>query len=196
QQELADVLRYFRERKARLLTVTGIGGIGKTRLAKQAAAEMADEFPQGVWLVEMDALDTRDEILPAICGALRLETGPTSPEKALEAALHPKRLLLLLDCFELLKDHADLIEHLLKSAPGLRCLVTSRKVLGLPREFEYPLEPMRTSKSPGGRRRLSDSAALFAEAAGHVRPDFAVTSGNRRAVQELCELLEGIPLSI
>jgi predicted ATPase/class 3 adenylate cyclase len=195
QADCDAVIRLFRERKARLVTITGIGGIGKTRLGKQVAAQSLEDYPDGVWLVELDALRDRDEIVPAISNALRMENAHTITETSFYTALASKRLLLLLDCFELLKEYADVIDRLLKNTVGVCCLVTSRKLLGIDREFEYSLGPMATAKQGSGRHPC-ESVVLFAEAASHVQSDFAVSNTNRAEVQEICTLVEGIPLSI
>jgi predicted ATPase/class 3 adenylate cyclase len=193
--ELADVTRLFREQGAHLVTITGIGGIGKTRLARQVAAALTDDFPDGVWMVELDSLDTREEALATIAGVLQIEGDRDDTERTLRTALASKRLFLLLDCFERIAQHAGLIEQILRAAPQVRCLVTSRVVLGLPREFEYPLQPLPTSGS-GGEGPPSESMQLFVEAAMHVIHDFALTPDNRSLVEQLCAEMEGIPLSL
>lgn len=192
-EERRQLRRKIQEQGQRLVTVTGMGGMGKTRLAKQVAAELASEFADGVWLVECDSLTDQRQLAAAIAGTLQLELGGPRPEEALAAHLVERRLLLVLDCFEGLVEHAPLLEYLQERAPNLTVLVTSRRVLGLPREYEFPLAPMKAGAST---RQTGDGVALFVEAAGHVHHEFVLTSKNRDSVREICGLLEQVPLAI
>lgn len=180
-------------KRQRLLTITGMGGMGKTRLGKQVAAEVLDDFPDGVWMVECDSLDTREELLSGIAAVLGAQTSGSGLEESLAQKLADKKLLLFLDCFERVVEHAEILELLLKQCPNCQLLVTSRIVLGLPREFEYRLQPMVLKKRG---IQPSDAVSLFAEAASHVLNSFEVTARNRPTVVELCELLEGVPLAL
>lgn len=194
-REVAEVAGLLAHEGTRLVTITGIGGIGKSRLAKQAAARRIDDYPDGVWLADLEAARTREDAVAAIRAALPVETGPDFPGAGRNGALGSARLLLILDCFERLEPHAALVDDLLRAAPSVRCLVTSRCVLGLPREFEYPLQPMDAAAGDDGAEP-GDAMALFAEAASHVVHDFTVTPANRPMVAELCRELEGIPLCL
>ncbi len=196
EAEVAHVLRLFRDNHAQLVTISGIGGLGKTRLAKHSAAQMVEDFPDGVWLVEMEALSQRDEIVPAICSVISVDTAHETPLEGLKGFLVDRKLLLVLDCFERLAGNADLLDSILRFAPGVRFLITTRKVLRLPREFEYELQPMQFGDAVSGRRQASESMSLFAEAATHVAPDFAIGARNKKSVQEICALLEGLPLAL
>ncbi|GEM_PF-6608291 len=198
---------------ARLVTVTGIGGIGKSTLARRCARLLAQDaggaYPDGVLYVELDALEDRDQIVSALAAVLgvRREHGPQAGAAAAGAAandasgaadqervcraLAGRRLLLMLDCFERhVASATDLVAALLAAAPGVRLLLTSRVALRLPQEYEYPLAPMEGSEG-------ADAVALFLAAARHAAPGFAPDApGVARAVGAICERLEGVPLSL
>ena len=208
-ENIADILARFREGGARLVTITGFGGMGKTRLARRCARLLLPEFPDGVWQIELDALDSREEICSALAAALGLSGGENRASiEEISRHLAAKRLLLLFDCFERHVAQASLIEALLRAAPGVRCLVTSRIVLGLPQEFEYPLSsmtlaapPLKTAPAKSGKRQTvaappAESVTLFTEAALHVSHTFAVTDENRAVIEAICQRLEGIPISL
>lgn len=180
-------------KRQRLVTVTGMGGMGKTRLGKQVSAELLDDFPDGVWMVECDALDGREQIVGAIATAIGISETGSDVEQAVIRKLASKKLLLFLDCFERHVDHADLLDSILKHSGECQILVTSRVVLGLPREFEYRLSPMAIKKKGA---EPSDSVSLFAEAASHALNSFELTSANRAVIKELCTELEGVPLAL
>lgn len=193
QMERAEIRDRICLQRQRLLTITGMGGMGKTRLAKQVASEVVDDFPDGVWMVECDTLSGRHQLVGAIASALGLSTSLSAAEEDLVAALKSKRLLLYLDCFEGLVEHADLLDRLLKHSADSQILLTSRIFLGIPREFEYRLSPMSTAKKRG---QSSDSVSLFIEAAGHATNTFVSTAKNQALLRELCNALEGVPLAL
>jgi predicted ATPase len=196
----------------RLVTITGIGGMGKSTLARACARRLISHFPGGVRFVELDSLNGREEIATALCTAWDIDprTHPTA-EAALFEGLGKRDArtpcLLVLDCFERHLKSVSLIQTLLSRIPsGTACLVTSRVVLGLPREFEYPLQPMEVAPEPEASGAVSnrslektadaESALLFAEAATHADPDFRLTPENRALVETICRRLEGVPLSL
>ena len=191
--ERAEIRDRICLQRQRLLTITGMGGMGKTRLAKQVASEVVDDFPDGVWMVECDTLSGRHQLIGAIASALGLSTSLSSAEEDLVTALKSKRLLLYLDCFEGLVEHADLVDKLLKHSADSQILLSSRILLGIPREFEYRLSPMTTAKKRG---QTSDSVSLFIEAAGHATNTFVSTAKNQALLRELCDALEGVPLAL
>ncbi|WP_414932579.1 ATP-binding protein [Streptomyces chrestomyceticus] len=173
---------------ARLVTVTGVGGAGKTRLATQAAAILQDRFCDGVWLVELAALRHGGLLDHAVAEALGLadHTG-RPPRAALRDHLAGRELLLVLDGYEyLVDDCAALAADLLRRAPGLRVLAAGRRPLGLPGEQNLPLPPM---DGP-------DAAALFHDRAAAVVPGFRTDADGEAAVAELCRRLDGIPLAL
>jgi predicted ATPase/DNA-binding CsgD family transcriptional regulator len=197
RREVARVRRMLQ--RSRLVTVTGVGGVGKTRVALRAAATVRRAFPDGVWLVELSGLTDPGQVEHAVAHALELTGRSAGPAAALVAHVADRRLLLILDtCEHLVEAAARLVQTLLAAAPGLRVLVTSRERLGIPGEYIVPIPPMATPDPPGGAADLArcDSVALFLDRAAAVDPAFGLTELNARAVAELCVRLEGIPLAI
>jgi len=185
----------------RLLTLTGPGGTGKTRLSLQAAAELLDDFEDGAFFVELASVSDPSLVLPTVAQTLGLkEDGADSLETALQAHLAARVLLLVIDNFEQVMPAGPGIAALLAGAPGLKVVVTSRFALRLSGEQEYPVPPL-TLPDP---RRLPDLAGvieyeavrLFSERAQAVKPDFEVTTANAAAVAEICVRLDGLPLAI
>ncbi|MEE4542903.1 AAA family ATPase [Streptomyces sp. V4-01] len=174
--------------RSRLTTVTGPGGVGKSRLALRAARQLQDRFRDGVWAVELSGL--RDELLveQAVADALRLPDHTTrSPGEALADHLADRELLLVLDGFDRWRDRcARLVAELLARAPGLRVLAAGRRQLGVTGERLLPLAPPDPAQA----------AALFAERAAAVVPGFAVTEANAQAVGDLVSRLDGLPLAL
>jgi predicted ATPase len=200
QRELAE-LGQLLEGQARLVTLTGPGGTGKSRLALQASAEAVDTFADGVFLVGLAPITDPGLVPSAIAQTLAVREQPgQSIEQTLSQFLSERTLLLLLDNFEQVIDAAPMVAGLLAEAPHVRLLVTSREPLRVPGEQEYPLEPLPV---PGPTERLDverlsefDSVALLIERALAVRPDFAITNDNAPAVAEICARLDGLPLAI
>ena len=191
-KERSDLRRKIRDLSQRLVTVTGPGGMGKTRLAKQVGAELEGDFPDGVWLIDCEALTGASELIGGIANCIPFCGGGDSIQRVKEAIAR-RRLLLILDCFEHSVSQGALISELVDAAPGLYVLLTSRILLGIPREFEYPLPPMSLSGKGG---ESSESIRLFAEAASHAIDGFTVSTKNRKQLRDLCESLEGVPLAI
>ncbi len=186
---------------ARLLTLTGPGGTGKTRLAIRVAEELIDEYAQGAWFVPLEALRDPDLVPPAIAGALGVTLPADRPPiDALEAWLAERELLLVLDNCEQVTAAGPGIARLLAAAPGLRVLATSRIPLHVRGEQEYPVPPLMTL--PEGpdltAERLSqyEAVRLFIERAVAVKPEFQVTNANAPAVAQICARLDGLPLAI
>ncbi|MET7520872.1 AAA family ATPase [Streptomyces sp900116325] len=184
--ELADLGRLLTE--SRLVTVVGVGGVGKTRSAIRAAALVEKRYFDGVWLVELSAVHDPGLLEHAVIDALGL-TDHTSrpPRTTLLEHLAGRRLLLVIDGFEHLVDAcAELVCALLRRAPQLRVLAAGRRPLELDGEATYPLAPM----------AVEDAVTLFAERAAAVRPEFRLTPDDGGSARELCRRLDGIPLAL
>jgi predicted ATPase len=200
RREVADVIRLLSA--SRLVTLTGVGGVGKTRLALRAARQARRSFPDGVWLVELDRL--RDEALlgQSIAAALGLaEHAGRAPVEALAEHLAGRRLLLLLDnCEHLVGGAAKLADRLLGSAPELRVLATSREPLGVAGEVTLVVPPLPVPDPgrpvPLARMSHYDAVTLFCERAALALPGFALADANAAAVAGTCQLLEGLPLAV
>jgi predicted ATPase/class 3 adenylate cyclase len=184
----------------RLLTLTGPGGTGKTRLSLQIAADATDRFPDGIYFVPLGTISQSDLVLPTIAQSLGMVDPGTQPLDRLVENIGAKCILLVLDNFEQVNDAAPQIAELLARAPKISVLVTSRSPLRVYGEREFPVPPLGVPdpKHLPDLEQLSayESVALFTERAMAVRPDFAVTSGNAPAVAEICVRLDGLPLAI
>jgi predicted ATPase len=199
-RELAEVTSALRSPEARLLTLTGPGGTGKTRLAIEAARELLVDFPDGVYAVDLSPLSDSGLIASPVAQALGVaETPEGSLADALARHLSDKRLLLVLDNFEHLLEGAPLVSALLAASAGLKVLATSRAPLRLSAEREYAVEPLElpppTSPPPDGLARVP-AVALFVERARQAKPSFALTAENAGAVAEVCRRLDGLPLAL
>lgn len=201
EQELVDVASLLRREEIRLLTLSGVGGTGKTRLAVQLAADLLEEFPDGVFFVNLASIRDPSLVLATVAEtlAVRERTGQ-SLEETLAEYLRERRLLLLLDNFEHVLAGAPSLAVLLAAAPHLKLLVTSRAPLRLAGEQEYAVQPL---ELPDPERlpevaALSqyEAVALFIDRARAVRVDFEVTNRNAPAVAEICVRLDGLPLAI
>lgn len=185
----------------RLLTLTGAGGTGKTRLAIQIAAELVDQFAHGVWFVNLAPAASGALVVPTIAHALGLkETGEQPLLTVLHEYVRPREMLLVLDNFEHVLDAAPLIATLLEVAPKLQVLVTSRAALRISGEFEFPVSPLALPNlrqlPPFEELRGNPAVALFADRARAVKATFALNEHNARAVAEICARLDGLPLAI
>src|SRR5919199_4556218 len=201
EKEMSEVGRLLVE-KTRLLTLTGPGGAGKTRLALAVAANMVGGFDDGVWLIELAPLSDQDLVPRAIASVLGVrETPGTALVDSLCVHLVARDILLILDnCEHLIEDCADLAGALLRSCPKLRILATSRQALGMPGEALFAVPPL---SLPDPRRLPTveilpsyEAAGLFVERARAVRPGFALTESNAMPVAQVCHRLDGIPLAI
>jgi predicted ATPase/DNA-binding winged helix-turn-helix (wHTH) protein len=185
-----------------LVTLTGAGGVGKTRLAIEVGAELLPDFTHGVWLVDLASLSDIDRVPDAVAAALlvREQAGRPMLEVVLDY-LRPKRVLLVLDnCEHLIAAAATLADALLRECASLRILATSREALGVGGEAIQAIPPLAvpppdTTKSVDGLTRF-EAVSLFVERAGTLLPGFSPTERNGRAINEVCRRLDGIPLAI
>lgn len=187
---------------ARLVTLTGPGGSGKTRLAIQAATDLIDSYTDGVWWVELAPLSNAALVPDAVAKALGIQTRPgQTPIHALAAFLESRKVLLILDnCEHLLDACAQLTASLLSTCPGLTILDTSREALGLTGEVIWTVPPLLLPEPAhitlAGLLMQYEGIQLFVERASAVRRDFALDEHNANAVVQICQHLDGIPLAI
>lgn len=204
EPELVAVRDLIRSSTTRLLTLTGPGGTGKTRLAQEVAQRLAQEpqvFGDGIFYVSLSALTSPDFVLPAIAKVLEVpETSQRSLSEAVKDVLLNKDLLLILDNFEHLLEAAPLVTDLLSATADLRVLITSREVLHVYGEHEFAVPPLPLpdlDRLPLPDELLNFAAiALFVERARVVQADFALTADNAVAVAAICVRLDGLPLAI
>ncbi|GAA2440519.1 LuxR family transcriptional regulator [Actinomadura vinacea] len=200
RQELAEVRRMLSV--SRMVTLTGVGGVGKTRLATRSATTLRRAFPDGVWLVELAYLEKPELLITLVMEAMEIRDHSSRPPlEVLVGHLRDKQALVVLDnCEHLLYECAVLAETLLRSAPELRILATSRQILGIAGEQTLTLPPL--SLDSGGTRTAvrapatSDAVQLFTERAQAVVPEFTVTQENQETVEGICRRLDGLPLAI
>jgi predicted ATPase/DNA-binding CsgD family transcriptional regulator len=198
--ELAELITLVDE--ARLVTLTGSGGCGKTRLALHAAAAQVGAHADGVWLAELAPLRDPDQVAASIADVLQVRRrGPDIGPGELAAAIGPQELLLVLDnCEHLIRSCADVVDTLLRACPQLHIVATSREPLGVPGEVTWRVPslsfPAGPSLVPPEELGRFEAPRLFTERARLARPRFALTEKNAAAVAEICARLDGIPLAI
>jgi predicted ATPase/DNA-binding SARP family transcriptional activator len=200
QAELQSLGDHLAGRERRLLTLYGPGGCGKTRLALEVAARQAPLWRDGVWFVPLVEAPSPEALVDALAAALEIQAGdrPLDAGQLLDF-LRPKELLLVLDGFEHLAAGASLLEDIVRRAPEVRVLVTSRARLGLPAEWAIPLGGLTLpDREPATVAGVEDSSAvqLFVQSARRVAPTFGLTAENLPHVARICRLVEGLPLGI
>ena len=193
--DIADALR-----DVRLVTITGTGGVGKTRLALQTAAHAIDDYPDGAWLCELGVANDDEEAVQVVATALGVTPRPgMTLEASIVEFLRAKRLLLVLDnCEHLLNVSGRLAEGVIRGCPDVRILATSREGLAVDGEQMRPLRSL-SLPDPSDAPDVvatSDAAALFVDRARAARPGFALDATNASAIAEICRRLDGIPLAI
>ena len=194
-EEIAGLLRS----DVRLLTLTGPGGTGKTRLAIEVAGTLADRFADGVFFVDLASLVDATLVPSRIAHAVGLsEAGESAPLDALVQHVGERQLLLVLDNFEHVESAVPIIADLLRAARGLKVLVTSRSPVRVYGESEYPVPPMSLPGPPGKGppEPHADAVTLFATRAQAARRSFELTERNLPAVHEICLRLDGLPLAV
>jgi predicted ATPase/DNA-binding CsgD family transcriptional regulator len=203
KDELTEIRHTIKAPDSRLLILTGLGGIGKTRLAIQVAFELIEDsrdlFPDGVYFVSLAPLVDPDSIIPTIARALNFtfHAGQEGPRQQLIDYLSRKRLLLILDNFEHLVHGADHVTDILADTPGITILVTSREPLGLLAESVYEVRGLRYPEDG-----LADdfdtypSVALFIQRARRTQPDWSPDNTEHVHIAHLCKLVQGMPLAI
>ena len=198
EAELATVKRALAN--SRLVTLTGVGGAGKSRLALQVAGDLLNEYADGAWLVELAPLSEPERVPSAVASGLAILEDPhRPPAETLAEQLRSRQLLLVVDnCEHVLATCADLLASLLGAAPRLRVLATSREGLGIPGEIVIPVPSLAIPDQATDVSLLPSLSAvrLFVERAQAVRPDFELTPANAEAVAEIVRRLDGIPLAV
>ena len=201
ETEMAAVGALARSQDVRLVTLTGPGGAGKSRLALATAQRLQSSFADGARFIELSSVASAGQLPGALAAGLGLNASGSSRQVAdLASYLRPRRLLLVLDNFEQVTEAAPLLAGLLAAAPGLKLLVTSRSVLRLNGEHEFPVPPL-SLPPPEADQEVEVAAQyasvqLFAERARAVAVGFELTSQNIGAVAEICRRLDGLPLAI
>lgn len=193
-----DEMRRLRDtlEHSRLVTLTGIGGTGKTRLALESADRLLGYFPDGVWLVELAGLADEAVVDQAVARVLSIPEEPGEPLRdTIAHTIVGQRILLVLDnCEHLIAACAELAAALLASSAGLRIIATSRQALNVTGEAVWPVPPLSTSPAAAGMD--ADSTQLFIDRACSRRPDLVVTPEVHRAIDEICRRVDGLPLAI
>jgi predicted ATPase len=201
ERELREVANQLRRHYPRLVTLTGPGGTGKTRLALQIAADLIDDFGDGVFFVGLAPISDPELVVPTIAQTLGLREQSGEPLlDTVNEYLREKQLLLLLDNFEQIVQAAPSVASLLASAPELKLLVTSRTLLHVSGEQNYEVPPLRLP-NPGRLPEIEalaqyEAVALFIERAQAAKADFAVTNENAPAIAEISVRLDGLPLAL
>ena len=200
-RETAQACALLRDAGVGLVTLTGPGGVGKTRVALQVAREVADAFADGVAFVPLEAIAAPAEILPAVAHALGVpEGGGRALQDGVFAYLRGKQVLLVLDNAEQLIAAAPLAARALAAAPRLKLLVTSREALRVGDERVVPIPPLAlpdpAHATTAAEVAAAPAVALFVARAREARPTFAVTDENAAVVAEICRRLDGLPLAL
>ena len=201
EEEITAICETLRHEHVQLVTLTGAGGTGKTRLSLEAATRMTDYFTSGVFFVSLGDITDPNQVAPRISQQLEVWEGGSQPLlQSLKDYLQDKNILILLDNFEQLIPAASVVAELLASAPALKVLVTSRILLNLRGEHEMPILPLDIPDPdklpPLERLAENESVKLFVTRARAAQPNFTLTGDNASLVARICQRLDGLPLAI
>jgi predicted ATPase/class 3 adenylate cyclase len=200
-REVATARGLLQHPDTRMLTLTGPGGVGKTRLGLQIAADALREFPDGTFVVDLAAVISADVVIPSIAKTLRVQEAVDRPiPDSLKDYLHDRRLLLVLDNFEHVLAAAVQVADLLSACPRVKALVTSRAALHLRGERQFPVPPLalpdRSRREPLDQLMRYEAIQLFVQRAQAAKPEFAGSDQNAHAIAEICHRLDGLPLAL
>jgi len=199
ETEVSELKTLLRKATVRLVTLTGTGGTGKTRLGVQVSAELLTAFPDGVFLVELAAVREPAFILSTIARTLKIEESGSPTLESLKVALRGRCTLIVLDNFEQLLEASPLVAELLEACPQVKVLATSRGALRIRGEYEYPVLPLALPSSndlPPGEVLRFAAVKLFVERAVQANCRFSITEDNAPTIVEICRRLDGLPLAI
>lgn len=198
ERELAELVQLIADPNCRCITLVAPGGMGKTRLAIQAAANHRSEFAQGVAFVQLAAIHSTESVSPAIANALGFSFyGPMSPRLQLANYLRDKQMLLVLDNVEQLVEAAEVFVELLQHAPEIKLLLTSREPLNVQGEWVFEIAGLDVPLNERAEQfEASSAVALFMQRARRTRTGFGLHEQNRASVARLCRMVEGMPLAL
>jgi excisionase family DNA binding protein len=201
ERELAAATGMLAQKDVRLLTLTGAGGIGKTRFGLEVATQLQAHFPDGVYVVPLAEIASADLVISAIAETLGLpDSGGADRRDALITALHDARVLLVLDNYEHVIEAAPVVSDLLKAGPHIKVMVTSRALLRVRDEYALPVPPLElpdtTLDTAGQDAAASPAVQLFVDRARAVSPSFSLTTANTPFVIKICHHMGGLPLAI
>ncbi len=203
EQETASLCRFLTNKESggcRLMTLTGTGGVGKTRLSQEVARQLLEHFGGGVWFVSLAELTSAETLLNHIAQTLQITPEVGLPlEDQIVGELSQASTLLVLDNFErLVEDGKEIVSRLLEMAPDLFLLITSQRKLDIPEERELPLAPLPLQAYEGDFDEIRQQVCvrLFVDRVQEARPDFQINATNAPVISQLCSTLEGIPLAI